>query len=387
MIARRLRSESGWALVTAMMVIALMTTIGLATYSVIDTQTRQSGNERNRESQFYLADAALNEEAFLLSRDWPSDATRQAPATCSTTTVNEFCPAGNGAWRSAFNTPDYGSSTWTIQVSDDDSSTSFYPGTGPSHPPYDQNNNGLLWVTAISTAHNLPRRVVAEVRIQRVDLSFDFPHNVITAGWFESTNQGNKVIVDTQGQNSSNPAPLKVRCNHRGNGCLDYRAGQVSPDTSTIGYNGGNALSDTAIAELKQAAQQRGTLYQTCPPTLTGLVVYIVNANCVYRANSDFNSATSPGALVVENGTLELNGTSTFYGVIYMVNRSNSPGTVFTTQGNASVQGSVAIDGSGGADAGSSKLNVNYDPHSFNALQGAGQAGIVQNSWRELLNR
>ena len=223
--------------------------------------------------------------------------------------------------------------------------------------------------------------------MQRVDLSFDFPHNVITAGSFETTNQGNKVIVDTKG-NAPQGSPLAVRCNVRGTGCLDYRTGQLSPDTSQTGYPGGNALSDSQIGELKQAAQQDGTLYDSCPSTLTGKVVYIVTGNCVYRANSDFNSAASPGVVVVENGTLELNGTSTFYGVIYMVNRTHlSNPAVFTTQGNSSVQGSVAIDGIGGMDAGSSKLNVNYDPNAFRALQGAGQSGIVQNSWRELLNK
>lgn len=384
MIARRLRSERGWALVTAMMVIGLMSIAAMAMYSIVDTQTRQTTGDRNRESSFYLSDAALNETAFLLSRNWPSQSS-PAPTTCTPATSSDYCPSPTGAWQSKFNTPEYRGGTWQVQINDDDG-TSFYPGTSAT-PSYDANGNGLLWVTATSTDHNRTRRVVAEVQVQRVDLSFDFPHNVITAGSFETTNQGNKVIVDTKGT-AAQGSPLAVRCNVRGTGCLDYRSGQLSPDTSQTGYAGGNALSDTQIAELKQAAQQNGTLYDSCPATLTGKVVYIVNGGCVYRANYNFNSASSPGVVVVENGSLEINGTSTYYGVIYMVNRTNlSNPAVFTTQGAASVQGSVAIDGVGGMDAGSSAMNVSYDPNAFRALQGAGQSGIVQNSWRELLNK
>ncbi|HMC72649.1 MAG TPA: hypothetical protein VKJ07_26075, partial [Mycobacteriales bacterium] len=95
MIARRLRSERGWALVTAMMVVGLMSVAGLAMYSVVDTQTRQTTGDRNRESSFYLSDAALNETAFLLSRHWPSR-TAPAPATCTAATVTDYCPSGNG---------------------------------------------------------------------------------------------------------------------------------------------------------------------------------------------------------------------------------------------------------------------------------------------------
>ena len=134
MIARRLRSERGWALVTAMMVVGLMSVAGLAMYSVVDTQTRQTTGDRNRESSFYLSDAALNETAFLLSRHWPSQAA-PAPGTCTAATVNDYCPSGAGAWQSQFNTPEYRGGTWQVQINDDTDGTATACCGSPRPPP------------------------------------------------------------------------------------------------------------------------------------------------------------------------------------------------------------------------------------------------------------
>ena len=49
-----------------------------------------------------------------------------------------------------------------------------------------------------------------------------------------------------------------------------------------------------------------------------------------------------------------------------------------------SVFGSIVIDGPGGLSAGSSKVNLVYDPNVFNGFKAFGTAGIVQNTFREI---
>src|SRR5205085_1561503 len=86
--------------------------------------------------------------------------------------------------------------------------------------------------------------------------------------------------------------------------------------------------------------------------------------------STNVNSATNPGVLIVENGTLVLGGNVTFYGLIYMVNKQLFTGTVLTIQGNATVQGAVNVDGNGGVTAGSSKTNLIYDQRATRLLKG-----------------
>jgi Tfp pilus assembly protein PilX len=78
---RTLRSERGNALITAILVVAMMAGLGTAMVSVIDTQTSESRVQRTTDTTFNLAEGALNAEAFLLGRNWPqSTANMPTPA-------------------------------------------------------------------------------------------------------------------------------------------------------------------------------------------------------------------------------------------------------------------------------------------------------------------
>ena len=77
MIPRR-RGQGGWAVVTFMLIVAIMLAIGLATLAIVDSQSRASGVERSRASAFTLAEGAMNGQAFMLSRAWPDS----SAATC-----------------------------------------------------------------------------------------------------------------------------------------------------------------------------------------------------------------------------------------------------------------------------------------------------------------
>jgi NAD(P)H-hydrate repair Nnr-like enzyme with NAD(P)H-hydrate dehydratase domain len=79
-----------------------------------------------------------------------------------------------------------------------------------------------------------------------------------------------------------------------------------------------------------------------------------------------------------------MTGSSTFYGLLYLVNLQGSSGNVLSVQGNATVQGAVAIDGLGSASLGSSKTNLVYDQRAAGLLQGSAGAVINKSTWREL---
>ena len=71
-LLHRLRDdEGGWALVTAIILMAVMLATGVAMASFTDTQTQMSGKMRTRETAFNLAEAALNAQVFSLASEWP----------------------------------------------------------------------------------------------------------------------------------------------------------------------------------------------------------------------------------------------------------------------------------------------------------------------------
>ena len=122
-------------------------------------------------------------------------------------------------------------------------------------------------------------------------------------------------------------------------------------------------------------------------------MVYIKSGNCEFNDSAPAapgqtkccNTADKPGLLIVANGTLKLLGNITYHGLIYMPNQQNSPGAVVTTGGTALINGGVTIDGPGGLAAGSSGLNVQFNPRAFDQIHTIGTAGVVQNTWREII--
>ena len=74
-----MRSERGSAVVTAIMVMTAMITLGLASYSFVDTQTKMSAKEHGRESTFNYGEGVLNAEAFIASAYWPGSSAPRPP--------------------------------------------------------------------------------------------------------------------------------------------------------------------------------------------------------------------------------------------------------------------------------------------------------------------
>jgi hypothetical protein len=85
MLTSHPRSEQGFALVTTVILTAVMLILGTAILGLVVTQSGQTSTERGGESAFNLAEATLNAEAFLLGRNWPK--TGSPTTSCDASTL------------------------------------------------------------------------------------------------------------------------------------------------------------------------------------------------------------------------------------------------------------------------------------------------------------
>jgi Tfp pilus assembly protein PilX len=409
-VRRRLaRDEGGWALVTALMLMAVMVVGGASLMAAVDTETGSSKVERQRETAFNLAEAALNAQLFALSRDWAgkgmaanaaaNTAANPYPAWCTPASTSSRCPS-SPALTSAFASTDAAGSTWNTTVRDDGASPldTFYSDDAiASQPGYDANKNGKLWVRAQATARGQTRTIVALVQAQQQEE--DILHAAVAAGRLNLTNDGNKPLIDGGG-------PVMVRCamvpSDPNGPCLgqefgagrfkdqpalmDFLQTQIPGTTPTSNPAMGTAMTPDAVARLKARAIADGTYFQTCDPTkLAGAVVWIVQGTCAAPAGN-INAPDKPGMLILEKGTISVTAQTDFYGVVYALNAGSPPisGPVVTVHADGVIHGGVLVDGPGVVEVGSNKSNVVYTPNAFKAVESYGSAGVIQNTWREI---
>jgi Tfp pilus assembly protein PilX len=403
-LRNRLSDDQGWALITAILLMTIMLGTVLSVASFIDGQTRQGAATRKRETAFNLTEAALNAQIFALSQDWPGTGSTATPyPTCTQASTVARCPNAT-ALSNLIASPDATGATWQTVVRDDsvNSSPNFYSdATTLSQLPYDSNNNGKVWIRASATARGKTRTMVTLVRVE--EQAEDIPHAAVIASRLNDSNSGSKVIIDMSHSTGANGF-VGVRCTPgpgetKTNPCLGQQYDASSwPSTKVTqqlwpydghiqtGYNGAPVMTAAARTRLKARAVADGTYYATCPATIPSReVVWVESGNCQIQG-TQVNSATAPGMLIVNYGTVDVLSQADFYGVIYAVNSQASSGTVVTVHANGVVHGGILIDGAGGMEAGSSKENVIFDDTAYNAVKTYGTAGMIQNTWREIKN-
>jgi Tfp pilus assembly protein PilX len=413
---RRFEREDGAAIVVAMLVMMIFAVTGLATLRFVDTQQRESGRERTRESSFALAEGALSAQIYTLSKadGWPANSERPYNS-CTSAGGDDRCPTA-GEVSDAFRTADYKrDAAWETEVHDNGRTlneqcttppqpgSNFYDDVGTrAQPGWDANCDGFMWVRSSALVGGRERVLVALVKAEQ--LAADMPRYGVVAGSFQITTSGNHTYID-----AGSPNQVIVRCPLSQTQCASYDAGSLQPPkpaqvdgqvVSDPAFQSG--LSPETIDRLRATAKANGTYYASgCVPSLSGAMVFIEVANCSQGynpiGNSSWNSPTNPGVLIIGEGTIELRGNSTFYGLIYHVNRSdevapdqtpNAP--VVRIEGGTRVIGGVLIDGRGGLVVGSNnggpstQGNLVFDPRAFDAVKVYGTAGIVQNSFREI---
>jgi Tfp pilus assembly protein PilX len=141
--------QDGSALVTALLVMSLFMSLGVATLSLVDVQQKESGRERVRESAFALSEGVLNSQIYLLSRQWPGVAAQAYVGQCTVaTSANARCP-DNATMQTGFTGSDYAAGmTWTTEVRDNTltgttATANFYDDDAVRlQPQWDSNRDG-----------------------------------------------------------------------------------------------------------------------------------------------------------------------------------------------------------------------------------------------------
>jgi Tfp pilus assembly protein PilX len=418
----RLRSESGSALVAAVIVLMVIMLLGAVAIQYADSQSHETASERAGEAAFNLAESAQEAEVRLLWSSWPATSASAWPVCTQSSASSASCP--EAAIAEGYNTTYagtvYTSPTWSVQVIDDNVSgvsdgnyysDSILTNSGLAH--YDGNADNKMWVRASATVGGQTRTVVGLVT--RQSYVVDLPQNVLTAGGVQTGNNGNKIIIEAKDSKSGLTGTVDLRCTPAGgsptwrDSCAgwDPSHGQLDPSSAyQINYvdpiTPFQAVSSGTIEALRQSAAYGNTYYPAgqCPPEYTAGVLFIENANCSYSGNgTTWNSDSAPGAIVVASGTLTFSGVN-FYGVVYMLDgqgtapasgecTSTQQNSVFTVKGSADIHGGLFIDKCGTAtvgDSGNSNLNLQYDTAAFGGLRVYQQPALALSTFRIIGN-
>jgi hypothetical protein len=401
-MTRRPSGEQGFAVVTAVLVTAMVLSLGLALIAFVDSQQQLDQGERQRDSSFNVAEGVLNAETFVVGRQWPT-ADSPAPVCSSSGTAVAGCPSP-GWVAASLGGADYArTAAWNVAVFDNQRPDLGYYQEGVTNaadvPRYDANGDGRIWVRGQGQVTGRAKTLVAQVRLQRTgDEAIDIPHNLITAGKLATSNSGNKVIIDGKGASAAAGA-IQLRCTPvTDTACLDIaKEVQISSSSPTGGLATQHAITTAMVDRMRARAQAEGTYFEagTCPDRAddgeSGSLVFIENANCTFTGNGAYHAETNPGILFSYQGMLSFTGTSTFYGLVYAYNNGGLTAmNVVDIHGNATVQGSVIVDGQGGLTVGSSgnaPANLIWDDR-YVFQQGTvytyGSAGVIQSTWREI---
>jgi Tfp pilus assembly protein PilX len=401
------RSEEGFALIAAIVLLMVILGIGFGLLLFTDNEQKASRIEQSGESAFNIGEAALNTQVGQVSRAWPTKAEELPSAGCteSSSTSTNGCPttaslktaypnispqtckgiSTKDAWGSPL------SNQWTTYVRDDVEGSVYNSTAEKEALSYDFNNDGKLWIRAVGVVQCHVVSMITLVSRQLVALSF--PKDAVSGNWFKVTNKGNKEIVVLNNASGGSPGEIGMRCEGVTT-CEEWDESkkQIVPPNTSGAPVPSPILNEEQLAAMKAQAVTNGTFrspaVKGCPKAieeLNGLPAYVEGCGSLkMTSNGTGNSAASPGFLVLADGTLELAGTSTFYGVIYAHNSQNSSGAVVSLGGTTEVVGAIDIDGKGGIEFGSSKVNFVYNSKAIEEIKAYAGATPTRNTFRVL---
>jgi len=382
---RAFRREEGAALLTAIVAVTLMATVGFSLLSVVDSQTKETRTERASESAFNLAEAVLNAQAFLAGRNWPrSTAQMPAPATaaapCSGQTMagTLAVPAASVTMRDqiqnmlaqTYRGATAGSQWWVTACEEGgrnawDASLLNGLAYDPSVVASPTAKPRRMWIRAEAEVGGRRRAVVGLVQAGQAPV---FPSNlaVVTGkvGADLTTTSGQLLtgaVVGpllgtlTGGGQPLIQGPVGLRCSLLDNvellGCLSglFKAttmltvAPILQANNFVDFRSDTAISAEQLALLRQQAQETGTYYATTsggvggvangaaclPAGSAGKIVFIEQVgdgtgSCILSTNAN-PSAT---ALIVGAGGVRVQGNGTFTGVIYALHRKALAGGI-----------------------------------------------------------
>jgi hypothetical protein len=214
---------------------------------------------------------------------------------------------------------------------------------------------------------------------------------VVIAGSLAVGHNGSKTVITTD---SAHP-PI-VRCtNVSSNSCVDYIHDGKKEDQITPAYvkpdPGLGSYLDTDTLDLLLSG---GHTINHCPSPAEAAGFVVVDAGNVTcnlgppdTGPAQYNTLADPGMIIMKRGVLKLTGSPTYYGLIVHLNQDNISGArdpVVDVVGNWTIVGGVVIEGNGAFSITGSAI-MRYQESVFGSMKVTGAAGLVQNTWRELL--
>jgi type II secretory pathway pseudopilin PulG len=402
------RREEGIALLTSIVSVALMATLGFSLLAVADRQTAETRTEKSSEMAFNLAEATLNAQAFLAGRNWPKStaqmpapASAAAPCSGQTMTGTLDAPATTvtlhdqlqSMLAQTYRGATAGSQWWVTACEEGgrtawDSSLLNGLAYDPSVVASPTAKPRRMWIRAEALVGGRKRSVVGLVQAGQAPV---FPPNLAVV-----TGKMGADVTTTTGQlltgaivgpllgsliGGGQPViegPVGLRCSLLDNvellGCLSglFKATSmltVAPllqANDWVDFRADTVISAEQLALLRQQAQETGTYYATTsggvggvangaaclPAGATGKIVFIEQVgngtgSCILNTNAN-PSAT---ALIVGSGGVRVQGTTgTFTGVIYALHRKSLAGNIAdvriegTSAGSPKVVGAVFAD-------------------------------------------
>lgn len=357
-----LRDQRGNALITAIIIIAVMLVAGTAMLGIVLTQTDQTQQEFTGESTFNLAEATLNAQAYLLARDWPQ--TVNAASCSSQTMTGTLTTPAAGAMalrdqvqralaQSYTDDPNDATSQWWLTTCAEGGRDS-WDSTLLSGPSYDSapasTGPRRMWVRAEGHVAGRKRAVAALVQAGQAAV---FPPLALVTGTIGG-DLGNTLATLTNGPLLSsllglvlNQDPMFVgdiglRCSLLDSanllGCLSgifkltsmTTLGPLLQANNYVHYSADHVTNTDQLAQLRRQAQQSGTYYATSngvggvaantpclPANSAGKVIFIEQIGDGTGACT-LNTTTNPSAkaLIIGSGGIQVQGGGTFTGVI-----------------------------------------------------------------------
>src|SRR5690242_139119 len=130
------RSEDGWVLITATVLLSVMLVMGLAAMTLVNSDSHRTREQRETESALNVDEGVLYAQSMVLGQNWPSktnhpnavsycsSATATPPATAGAATPASLaCPnpsnlAGSGSGATFNNVDTSSQTTWKTKVRD-----------------------------------------------------------------------------------------------------------------------------------------------------------------------------------------------------------------------------------------------------------------------------
>jgi hypothetical protein len=420
LVSRRpdLRREDGIAVTVAVVLMAFMLVLGLSAAIFVDGQSKQTAKQRQRETSFNVAEAALNAQVTLISHHWAGTNGVTTPGVAFTQCPGgTFCPNDAELTGMVPSADTNVAVVWRTNVYDNSGGLAghFADSRVSDQCGCDANGDGKVWVRAEATVRN-KRRVIVSL-VQKQTQAESVPHSALISGSLSILNNGlhSEAIIE------SGDGVVAVRCSvpawpiteTSSEPCLgqpqglsptqtqaewnDLLSNQISGFSGAVqGYPQAPVFSQDQIYRFIATAKAESTHFTSCPATLAGHVVVVDAAvDCAYTGTDVWNTQADPGFLLFlnANSTLSLSGTTVYNGIVYHANMGTPPilgspaqssAALVMTSGTTLIRGGVIIEGPGRMEAGESGLNIQFDDHGYDAVRSLADAAIIQNSWREI---